>query len=355
MKINRSSKCSLKFLNKNKKILLEKIIIEYSSCVNVFISKLNKTDKPSILVKSFLKHCENSWLSQRLLQNAAREALDMVKSAKDNKKPIHNAKRMCLNANICQFGESSQEFDLWLKLRSIGNKEKLNIPLKKHIHFNRLNEKGSLLNYFIITKNYVQFSFEIETGPKKEVKSVIGIDTGIKHLASLSNGEHIGSDIEDIIKQINNKQHGSKGQQRKRLHLKQRIGEVAKEICKSYDLVVVERLTNITKGTKVKRRLTKNIRRVLGASNINYWLRRLQMTCEEMNVSFRTVLPFYTSQRCNACGHTEKKNRSTQDKFLCQSCGHSDNADINAAKNILERFITGKYGSCYKPLYLSIK
>jgi len=31
-------------------------------------------------------------------------------------------------------------------------------------------------------------------------------------------------------------------------------------------------------------------------------------------------------------------------------CYHTDNADINAALNILARFITGKYGSCYKPL-----
>jgi transposase len=355
MKITRSSKCSLKFLNKTKRILLEKIMMEYSRCVNVFISKLNKTDKPSILVKSFLAHCEDSWLSQRLLQNAAREALDMVKTSKDDKKPLHSAKRMCLNANICQMGDPSQEFDLWLKIRSIGNKEKLNIPLKKHTHFNKLNERGKLLNYFIVTKDYIQFSFEIETGPKKEIKKIVGLDTGIKHLATLSDNKHIGSDIEEIIRKINNKKHGSKGQKRKRAHLKQRIGEVAKEVCASYDLIVVERLTNITKGIKVKRRLTKNIRRVLGASNINYWLNRLKMTCEEKNVSFRTVLPFYTSQKCNACGHIEKKNRSSQDKFLCQSCGHVDNADVNAAKNILERFITGKYGSCYKPLYSSMK
>ena len=31
-------------------------------------------------------------------------------------------------------------------------------------------------------------------------------------------------------------------------------------------------------------------------------------------------------------------------------CYHTDNADINAALNILARFVTGKYGSCYKPL-----
>ena len=32
-----------------------------------------------------------------------------------------------------------------------------------------------------------------------------------------------------------------------------------------------------------------------------------------------------------------------------QMCAHTENADINAAKNILSRFATGKYGTCYKP------
>ena len=43
----------------------------------------------------------------------------------------------------------------------------------------------------------------------------------------------------------------------------------------------------------------------------------------------------YTSQRCAACGHSATENRPTQARFACRACGHTDNADINAAKNIL--------------------
>ena len=43
----------------------------------------------------------------------------------------------------------------------------------------------------------------------------------------------------------------------------------------------------------------------------------------------------YTSQRCNACGHTEKDNRKTQEEFKCVACGHKINADYNASANIL--------------------
>lgn len=47
------------------------------------------------------------------------------------------------------------------------------------------------------------------------------------------------------------------------------------------------------------------------------------------------VDPRHTSQRCSACGHTDPDNRPTQALFLCLQCGHTENADVNAAKNIL--------------------
>lgn len=54
--------------------------------------------------------------------------------------------------------------------------------------FISLNVNGKRLNSYIITDRYVQFSFEIETLPKKEGNKVLGIDTGINALASLSSG-----------------------------------------------------------------------------------------------------------------------------------------------------------------------
>ena len=47
------------------------------------------------------------------------------------------------------------------------------------------------------------------------------------------------------------------------------------------------------------------------------------------------VDPKYTSQTCNKCTHVARENRESQAIFKCTSCGHSDNADVNAAKNIL--------------------
>ncbi len=47
------------------------------------------------------------------------------------------------------------------------------------------------------------------------------------------------------------------------------------------------------------------------------------------------VSAHYTSQQCHQCGHIDTENRKTQAQFQCVSCGHSGNADINAALNIL--------------------
>ncbi len=53
------------------------------------------------------------------------------------------------------------------------------------------------------------------------------------------------------------------------------------------------------------------------------------------------VNPRHTSQQCSCCGHTAKENRVSQAVFSCQVCGHEENADVNAAKNILTVGQTG--------------
>ena len=45
--------------------------------------------------------------------------------------------------------------------------------------------------------------------------------------------------------------------------------------------------------------------------------------------------PKYTSQKCSSCGEQSSENRKTQERFACVFCGHEENADLNAAKNIL--------------------
>src|SRR5262249_82707 len=51
-------------------------------------------------------------------------------------------------------------------------------------------------------------------------------------------------------------------------------------------------------------------------------------------VPLHTVDPRNTSKMCSECGHCAKENRKSQASFCCIQCGHTDNADRNAAINI---------------------
>jgi hypothetical protein len=54
------------------------------------------------------------------------------------------------------------------------------------------------------------------------------------------------------------------------------------------------------------------------------------------------VDPRYTSRQCAACGCIDKKNRTNQATFRCVSCGHTANADSNAAINIRSRALVAQ-------------
>jgi putative transposase len=362
MKLIRSSKCSLKFATTSKLQELHKVLSEYGRVCNIFIDYFwkNGTPSKSELLKDIVNLPE-TWLTARLRKVSAREAVDMITAVKERWKdkpwkitqPVHKGKRAYVSCTIAdlQEKEGSKEFDAWLHLQSIGENTILDLPIKFHKHYNKLVAQGKRLNSYILTDKYVQFSFEIDTGHKKEGTSAIGIDTGIKALASLNNGTQLGLDTESLIERIKRCQHGSNGQKQARRAFKQRIDEVVQEIVKEFkhiDLVVVEALKNMNYKSKLKRRLSKNMRRSIGTWAYRYWLKRLEQACEVNRVGFRTVAPFYTSQTCPSCGHVDRGNRVGQ-MFRCLSCGHTGNADIIAARNILARFLTGLYGARYKP------
>lgn len=57
------------------------------------------------------------------------------------------------------------------------------------------------------------------------------------------------------------------------------------------------------------------------------------------NIAVSIVQASYTSKMCPICGCIEDENRLNQETFECIECGHKDNADFNAAKNIRNRVL----------------
>ena len=62
--------------------------------------------------------------------------------------------------------------------------------------------------------------------------------------------------------------------------------------------------------------------------------RMLAYKAEEAGRQVIRVDPRHTSQRCAECG-TVDPGSHVGAVFHCRSCGHTDHADINAARNIL--------------------
>jgi putative transposase len=95
--------------------------------------------------------------------------------------------------------------------------------------------------------------------------------------------------------------------------------------------IKVENLTNIGARTTVQGSDNRAKHKNWAFAQLQYFL---AYKARMHGVKLEQVNPRYTSQRCFECGHIEKANRKTQDTFLCCRCGHTNHADINAARNI---------------------
>ena len=86
----------------------------------------------------------------------------------------------------------------------------------------------------------------------------------------------------------------------------------------------------------------------LGLSSLK---QEVEHIARKYDIAVSTVHSSYTSKMCPMCGCIDDGNRTTQEIFKCIECGHKDNADFNAAKNIRNRvFVTVLRESLLKQL-----
>jgi len=183
----------------------------------------------------------------------------------------------------------------------------------------------------------------------KDESQILGIDMGITYFAVDSNGKFIANPkhfkkYEDKLRIENRslarKKKGSKSwcnQAKKLSLLHHKIGNVRKDflhkestkIAKATHTVFLEDL-NI-KGMSRNKKLSKHI---LDAG----W--GMFKTMLEYKTNVIKINPKFTSQTCNECGTKDAKSRLSQSEFVCTSCGHVSNADLNAAKNIMGKGIS---------------
>jgi transposase len=189
---------------------------------------------------------------------------------------------------------------------------------------------------------------------------IVGVDRGVTASAALSTGElmrvpRLNSPERVRILRLERKlaraRRGSNRRQRVRhaiARLKAREADKRKDwvektstrLACEFDVIRVEDLlinnmTRSAKGTSDKPgrnvRAKAGLNREILRSGWGLLVRRLE---DKAGGRVEKIKPAYTSQRCSACGHVDRKSRESQARFTCTACGFACNADVNAAKNI---------------------
>jgi putative transposase len=132
--------------------------------------------------------------------------------------------------------------------------------------------------------------------------------------------------------QSNNYHKARKRYARKHLKVSRQRQEYAKSVAycviQSNDLVAYEDLN--VKGMVRNRKLSKSISDA-GWTIFRQWLEYFGYKYGKITVA---VPPHNTSQDCSNCGQKVQKSLSTR-THICPHCGHIEDRDSNAAKNIL--------------------
>jgi putative transposase len=201
-------------------------------------------------------------------------------------------------------------------------------------------------------KFFVCLTYQGENKQLRETGRAVGIDRGIKNPVATSDERFFGKDAGRLKRRYSYLQQqlsvkGTRSAKRllKRLSGKEKrfnrdMNHVISKILASDETVrayVLEDLGNITK----RKRKSKMLNRWLHSWPFFQLEAFLKYKCEANGIEIAKVDARYTSQCCNCCGCVDKMNRSGF-VFRCIKCGHKDHADVNAAKNIRDKYLTSK-------------
>ena len=107
--------------------------------------------------------------------------------------------------------------------------------------------------------------------------------------------------------------------------------KISNDLTNNFDRITIEKLDI----KKMKESQKTHLNRLISEISWNSVIQKLKYKSEMKNKIIREIDPAFTSQRCFKCGHISKNNRKSQSDFSCLNCKHTENADINASKNIL--------------------
>lgn len=204
-------------------------------------------------------------------------------------------------------------------------------------------------------KVFINLIFESLEKPIEKAKGeVVGIDRGIYNIVATSEGELIESKNIRRVKRkhsYNRKRGQSKGTRSSHKRLRKMSGR-EKRFTNNENHVISKKLANkenvqmyvledLTKINTLKEKRSKKAKKTQRAwiSNWSYFdlEQKLIYKCIANGIGISYVDPRYTSQTCSSCKNVDKGSRN-KGRYACPVCGHTEQADINAAKNIRDKF-----------------
>jgi putative transposase len=200
----------------------------------------------------------------------------------------------------------------------------------------------------------VSLSCEVSVEPLAPKQEAIGIDVGLEHFATLSNGQEIlnprffkqeekalaKAQRKLAIQEKGTKKRRKQGKVVAKVH--ERIKNQRKEFCHQesrkivdqYQYICVEDLDikNMIEGSHFAKCITD--------VSWNQFRQFLTYKAAEAGRKLGLVNPAYTTQDCYQCGHRERKKLSER-THCCPLCGYKTTRDLNAAQNILALGLDG--------------
>ena len=206
-------------------------------------------------------------------------------------------------------------------------------------------------------KWYAYIVYEVEIPEQAHLFKAVGLDRNCGQITLSDGARHHLPDLERkeakrrrYQKMVARRQQGSNRRKLAKYRLQSAYQaernaranwchQTSKLIADQYDIVYVEGLNTAGMTQSAKGTIEQPGKHVKAKSGLNREILKSGWSKLEQCLSYKThiekVNPTYTSQTCNQCGAIDKANRKTQSKFKCRYCGHEDNADVNAALNIL--------------------
>src|SRR5690606_24948604 len=209
-------------------------------------------------------------------------------------------------------------------------------------------------------KYYVSVTCEVEHRPFGKTNKYVGVDTGIKELAILSDGSGYGNikslktkskKLKYEQRQLSKKQKGSRSRnkQRRKLSLvheqitnirKDHLHKISTEIIKNHDVISVEDLA-------VKNMMKNHcLAQAMGDVSLGAFYTMLEYKAKWNDRQFVKIDRFFPSSKtCSSCGWIKRDLTLSIREWTCEPCGVVHDRDVNAAKNILKQGIN-KLSGC---------